>query len=456
MGLVSSNITEKWYRPGNWVYQNFVYLFQNPLWHKRLPKGFSECPLFWMALFSFLVVRIAVPFLLPLKWVFEKAKKYSELLATTIILGCFAVLLGIVGYFGYQFMSIAYEGLSSELQVVAFWGMLGLILGFVSIQVSSEFSKGCKVRNYQYLLLPAFAAACLFFAPKESIACVMGWWKGLLGLLSVCGAEIMNWVLVPTGSFLASLGRFLFLESFWGIPVIVIWIASAVAAYFLTGFIGERHAEATAKRLPTEDEWYDRILSVYEFAEYRSRRVMAAYHRMDSKTLKRLSAAYVRLLLRRRLAIPQEFLTIPYPSFVKAFELIENEIADSLAAAFTKAGVSVELSDKIDKTVNSGVSRLYDSLDEVEGVKDFIEECPEFRQIWESYFKPQKTEPEPEVKELSWNSRWCRKSTELVGKVFGFIGTCFKVIGYGFVAIWVTLKSWKQGVCAYRKFEHES
>jgi hypothetical protein len=348
-------------------------------------------------------------------------------------------------------MATAYEGLSSNLQVVAFWGMLGLILSFGLIRVLSGLVDGCKICNYQHLLLPAFAAACFVFAPKESIVCVGDWWSGFLGLLSVLGHSIVNWVLAPTGGFLVSVGRFLFLESFWGIPVIAFWGVAAVAAYFLPSLIGDIYTEVAAKRLTTEDEWYDSILSSCMFIKNRTENaIMMECRIVDPIILKRLSAAYARLLLRSQLSIPQEFLKVSYPSFVKAFGFVAED-GDEIANAFIKAGVGVELSEKVRETLNNGIRRCYDRSDR-DGLKRFIEECHEFRKIWESYVEPQK--PAVKSESFSMSARWCRKSTEFVGNVFGFIGTCFKVVGYGFVAIWVTLKSWKQGVCAYRKFEH--
>jgi hypothetical protein len=55
--LVPENIVKKWYLTDSWVYKNFAYLFQNPLWNKRIPQGRSVCPYFWSALFSLLVLH---------------------------------------------------------------------------------------------------------------------------------------------------------------------------------------------------------------------------------------------------------------------------------------------------------------------------------------------------------------------------------------------------------------
>lgn len=59
--LVPEKIVKQWYKPSSRVYKNFKYLFQNPLWDKPMPKGFTVCPYFWLSLFSMFVLR---PFVL--------------------------------------------------------------------------------------------------------------------------------------------------------------------------------------------------------------------------------------------------------------------------------------------------------------------------------------------------------------------------------------------------------
>lgn len=50
MALVSEKIYSQWFVEGHPIYENFKYIFQNPLWHSRkIPKGFSLCPYFWLS-----------------------------------------------------------------------------------------------------------------------------------------------------------------------------------------------------------------------------------------------------------------------------------------------------------------------------------------------------------------------------------------------------------------------
>jgi hypothetical protein len=48
--LVSEKIVNRWYQKDHFIYQNFAYLYKNPLWDKEIPNGFSVCPYFWSAM----------------------------------------------------------------------------------------------------------------------------------------------------------------------------------------------------------------------------------------------------------------------------------------------------------------------------------------------------------------------------------------------------------------------
>jgi len=62
MAFVSKSCIEEWFTTDSWVYKNFSYMFKNPLWDKNVPRGFSLCPYFWIAMFSMCVFR---PILVP-------------------------------------------------------------------------------------------------------------------------------------------------------------------------------------------------------------------------------------------------------------------------------------------------------------------------------------------------------------------------------------------------------
>ena len=55
--LIPEHIVEQWYVKTHPIYKSFAFIFQNPLWQKRVPQGFSVCPYFWMSVLSFLLLR---------------------------------------------------------------------------------------------------------------------------------------------------------------------------------------------------------------------------------------------------------------------------------------------------------------------------------------------------------------------------------------------------------------
>jgi hypothetical protein len=57
MALVPKETYSAWFSRTSWPYKHFSYLFENPLWSKSVPKGFSLCPYIWLAIFSLLIFR---------------------------------------------------------------------------------------------------------------------------------------------------------------------------------------------------------------------------------------------------------------------------------------------------------------------------------------------------------------------------------------------------------------
>lgn len=61
--FVSEEFLNSWFRTDSWIYKHFAYLFQNPLWNRKVPKGFSVCPFFHMSMFSMCILR---PLIVPI------------------------------------------------------------------------------------------------------------------------------------------------------------------------------------------------------------------------------------------------------------------------------------------------------------------------------------------------------------------------------------------------------
>jgi hypothetical protein len=57
MALVSEKIYSRWFEKNHWMYRQFSYLFDNPIWKRDVPACFSLCPYFWLSLVSFVLLR---------------------------------------------------------------------------------------------------------------------------------------------------------------------------------------------------------------------------------------------------------------------------------------------------------------------------------------------------------------------------------------------------------------
>ena len=84
MALLAPDATIRtWYRKDSWVYRNFAYIFDNPLWHHSIPKGISVCPYFWMSTVLGLgAMRVLVGIVLLTRFAFKKAGLAKALPAT--------------------------------------------------------------------------------------------------------------------------------------------------------------------------------------------------------------------------------------------------------------------------------------------------------------------------------------------------------------------------------------
>lgn len=201
--LVKESIVERWYQTDSWVYKNFVYLFQNPLWNKTVPRGFSVCPYFWLSLFSMCIFRpffvlpvrrLVLPVLVGIGrpalasdkalylFIDRKVRRSKSIndyfpgggVALTIML-LFAIallcILGTLVYAGLAPLKVFYVYLTSasDLGMFVWWSITSFlallgVLGAHKAFTSSE----CKTVNYVYLWAALFAAAFVLFLPHET------------------------------------------------------------------------------------------------------------------------------------------------------------------------------------------------------------------------------------------------------------------------------------------------
>lgn len=196
--LVKKSIVENWYKETSLVYKNFAYLFQNPLWKKEVPNGFTVCPYFWMSMFSLFIFRpfVVSPIkyvLLPLihaigkpavvadEFLFKIAKRILQfngsyvkgggvglgivlVIMAVAICGCLALIaFGVTST--YLAVCSTALGLFVFYSAASFIGLLG-VLGLHKWITKTE----CKTMYYLVVWLALYVIATFVFIPTEAIS----------------------------------------------------------------------------------------------------------------------------------------------------------------------------------------------------------------------------------------------------------------------------------------------
>lgn len=222
--LVKKSIVEKWYQRDSWVYKNFSYLFENPLWDKRVPNGFSVCPYFWLSIFSLFIFRPL--FVCPIRYLLlpiihligKPAHALDTMLANLLnrIFGrrqfgqwtgegivvsllltlCASGILFILGCIGvglynfYPFLTKA-----SNLGMFSFWSITSFLTLFGIISAHKKITNTeCQTSNYLYVWVILFAISIGVFIPHEFATGVTILLNGLGKAFSSTGGFL--WVVI--------------------------------------------------------------------------------------------------------------------------------------------------------------------------------------------------------------------------------------------------------------------
>lgn len=179
------------------MYKNFAYLFQNPLWDKHIPNGFSVCPYFWLNLFSFFIFRplFVAPIkylILPLirvigkpahvfdEWLYNRMRKInfgpeihcpgfgiigSTLLTITVVGSAF--LLSLFGYKAYHYYR-SLDGVWTSLYW--FWTVASLVPLFISFFIHKiKSTTECKPEYYFVGWVALFIVSLFVFIPHHTL-----------------------------------------------------------------------------------------------------------------------------------------------------------------------------------------------------------------------------------------------------------------------------------------------
>lgn len=219
--LVKKSIVESWYKRSSLVRKNFTYLFQNPLWNKRVPEGFIVCPYFWLSMFSLLIFRpffvapivyVVLPLMKPFgkpasildeflykivctiglgsKHNYNKGMGYALGLIAALLGACAIALLAFLGigiYHFYLFASLTTMGTFMFWSCASFAGMFGVVGLHKSITKTE-----CKTLYYMFVWLPLFFIASAIFVPHEAATSLLNFVQGIGGLIAYVATSVWS------------------------------------------------------------------------------------------------------------------------------------------------------------------------------------------------------------------------------------------------------------------------
>ena len=77
--LVSESVAQRMYSKDSIIYRGFKFLYQNPLYEKKMPTRYAICPMFWQAMFSiFIFMPVIYLAILPCRFLLFKFWKVLQ------------------------------------------------------------------------------------------------------------------------------------------------------------------------------------------------------------------------------------------------------------------------------------------------------------------------------------------------------------------------------------------
>lgn len=489
--LVKRSIVEKWYQRDSWVYQNFAYLFKNPLWQKSIPNGFSVCPYFWLNIFSFLVFRPFFVFpiqylILPMirligrpahavdEFIHKLLKKFtgcnyhSGVGFLALFTGTFLLsLLCLIGIYTYRGLQQFYPYVTSTtLGTFAFWSIASFVSLWGIIALHKKITDTeCKTINYLWVWLILFTIGIFVFVPSEFA--------------------------YGTGVFFKTLGSVIWtvLSAIWiGLCFIAKWIWAGIAwtpvkSLFIPwwGYI----------LLATVGSWVGQKL-------FHSTQLPDANTKTQTESeeefQKRCKQAWISLFVRtlncnrffKKGKVFKDFLYEELESsfhvegaqlyqhgiYEKAFEIMYKEEWDTLKKSYPffnreqwKNIESIGSSDVrfnfLFEATGEVTSELSFDLYDYKKILKSVVKLPEFKKVIDLYAAQQKAiddakRAKREAKRNSWSHIMCMRVTGALNNGFTRTG---KGIAWGAIQcwtflcyMWMLVKAKKQGACPYFKF----
>lgn len=223
--LVDEKIVKEWYRKDSWMFRQFSFLFQNPLWTKKIPNGFSVCPYFWFSMAAFFLLRpfcwvmthVGAPILKAcgsrfqvadkyvitfwewvlsyLAWIFQNEpvkKTFKENLSeqqappgaglvVTVIIGAMGFLLGYLLLIGGTGLVLLWQtSMAGKIGVVAIITAIAILFGTNIYNERNKYNSArCNVSVWWLVWVIGIVLATMILLPSAYVAAGKGVWHGL-------------------------------------------------------------------------------------------------------------------------------------------------------------------------------------------------------------------------------------------------------------------------------------
>jgi len=280
MALVSKKLYESWYKEDTFIRRNFFYIFQNPLWDKGLPKGFSLCPMFWMSiLIGFLLLKcFFVPLMLTImlitkltimradarfsKWTKEHLRdsKYdvSDMPDSgwLILIGVAGTIVPLILFF---FSNILVEHVIFNIYrdsiPFMFWlTVFGIFLisGCIRYYKKNEYdSERCRVSKYVIAFLFTWSASFVYLRFDIFSTTAIATWKWIKWI-SVAGWECLINLFASIGY---GISWFFAGDAYSGVPAVAIFLGGLLMTYLFSRIAMKMDDSQKSSRVPLSRVW---------------------------------------------------------------------------------------------------------------------------------------------------------------------------------------------------------
>ena len=488
--LVKKSIVEKWYQTDSWVYKNFAYLFQNPLWAKRIPNGFSVCPYFWLNIFSLLIFRpfIVFPiqyFILPIMRLIGKPARIADeaifkfvkrilkgsadyapgmgLLAglvfgflATMVVGI--VIIGVVrGYQFYNYLTLTHAG------TFVFWSMASFLALFGVIASHKAITKTeCKTMYYLFLWLALFIPAAAFIVPAESWSLVSGFGSGVATFFGLIFSGI--WIALTFVAKWAWFGIVVaatwtpvpaFYIPWWGYFVglaIIGWIVSKSTVY-----VEEKNINTLRHENPSE--LYSRFRAMW-LSDMLRLIVVGKRWKNDSIVYNEFESYTAAAVVNYRTILFKQTLEKMFGEKLNELQSHFPYVKGGTWEAIVKADVGTDSRFVMYKNGLEQNSDLFPQMDVEKFIctlKQIVNADMNVKRLAAQYRSEDESKrAKAEARKQSWSHVTCLKFTTAIAETVHNVGRGLKTIGSNTVTftayMWMLLKAKKQGACPYFKF----